>query len=250
MGRGGDGDTCRKILFAVLYVAMKQERIIVIEDEPDILEVIEYNLVRDGYKVLTSRDGEQGLQKVRKEAPDLVVLDIMLPGMDGIEVCRRLKTDPLTSSIPVVMVTAKTDETDVVLGLGVGADDYIRKPFSPKELVARVKAVLRRGKLKEEQGSGDRIVRDGIVIDSLSHEVTIDGERISLTATEFRLLQFLASHPGRVFSRDEIIVRVIDEESGVENRNVDVHVKMIRRKLGPYRDLVETVRGVGYRFRH
>jgi DNA-binding response OmpR family regulator len=227
---------------------MKHERIIVIEDEPDILEVIEYNLVRDGYKVLTSRDGEQGLHKVRKEAPDLVVLDIMLPGMDGIEVCRRLKTDPLTSSIPVVMVTAKTDETDVVLGLGVGADDYIRKPFSPKELVARVKAVLRRGKLKDEQGTGDRIVRDGLVIDSLSHEVTVDGQKISLTATEFRLLQFLASHPGRVFSRDDIIVRVIDEESGIEGRNVDVHVKMIRRKLGSYRDLVETVRGVGYRF--
>ena len=225
------------------------EKIVVVEDEPDILEVIQYNLERDGYKVLTYRDGELGLQKIRKEAPDLVLLDLMLPGLDGIEVCRRLKADPVTRSIPVIMVTAKTEESDIVLGLGVGADDYICKPFSPRELVARVKAVLRRGRPKEEQGAGDRIVRDGIVIDSLSHKITIDGAEVPFTATEFRLLRFLASHPGRVFSRDEIITRVIDEDASVVTRNVDVHVKVLRKKLGAYRDLIETVRGVGYRFR-
>jgi DNA-binding response OmpR family regulator len=228
---------------------MKPEKIMVIEDEPDILEVIEYNLNREGYKVITSRDGEQGLQKTRRETPDLLVLDLMLPNLDGIEICRRLKSDPVTNSIPIIMVTAKREESDVVLGLGVGADDYIAKPFSPRELVARVKAVLRRGKLKEEQGAGDRIVHAGLIIDSLSHKIIIDGGEVPFTATEFKLLKLLASHPGRVFSRDEIIIRVLGDDSAVTERNIDVHVKMVRKKLGQYRDRIETVRGTGYRFR-
>ena len=227
---------------------MKRETIVVIEDESDILDVIEYNLAREGYRVRTYRDGEQGLLAVRRDAPDLVLLDLMLPGLDGLEVCRRLKQDPVTRAIPIVMVTAKGEESDVVLGLGVGADDYIAKPFSPKELVARVGAVLRRGPLKEERLARERIVIDGLVIDAGRHAVTVDGEPVRCTATEMRLLHFLASHPGRVFTRDHLLSRVIGEEAVVLDRNIDVHVGALRRKLGPYRDRLETVRGVGYRF--
>jgi two-component system phosphate regulon response regulator PhoB len=224
-------------------------RIVVIEDEADILEVIRYNLAREGYKVMTSRDGEEGLAAVRKEAPDLVLLDLMLPGLDGIEVCRRLKEDPVTRPIPVVMVTAKGEETDIVLGLGVGADDYVTKPFSPKELLARVKAVLRRGPLRGERGAGERIVREGIVIDAGRHELVVDGKPVTVTATELRLLHFLAAHPGRAFTRDQLLTRVIGESAVVVDRNIDVHVLAVRKKLGDHRDLIETIRGVGYRFR-
>jgi len=172
----------------------------------------------------------------------------MLPGLDGIEVCRRLQADPITSSIPVIMVTAKGEEGDIVLGLAVGADDYVSKPFSPKELVARVKAVLRRGPLKVEQGTGERVVRGGLVVDAGRHQVSVDGQPVSLTATELRLLHFLASHPGRAFSRDQLLSRVIGDHAVVIDRNIDVHIGAIRRKIGPYRQLIETVRGVGYRF--
>ena len=171
---------------------MNKHKIVVIEDEADILEVMEYNLIREGFEVFSTTDGEEGLALVRKDAPSLVVLDIMLPGLDGIEVCKRLKTDRLTSAVPVIMVTAKGEETDVVLGLGVGADDYVTKPFSPKELVARVRAVLRRGPLKSERGeSGGRILRGGFALDPDRHEVLVDGAAVSLTATEFRLLHLL-----------------------------------------------------------
>jgi two-component system phosphate regulon response regulator PhoB len=227
----------------------KRERILVIEDEADIQEVIEYNLAREGYRVACARDGDEGLAKAKKDAPDHIILDHKLPSVDGIEVCRRLKTDPLTRSTPIVIVTAKGEESDIVLGLGVGADDYIPKPFSPKELVARVKAVLRRGPLKEERGAGERLVRDEVVIDAGRHEVLVQGRPVTFTATELRLLHFLASHPGRVFTRDHLLSRVIGEDAVVIDRNIDVHVRAIRQKLGTYRDLIETIRGVGYRFR-
>ncbi len=227
---------------------MKREQIVVIEDENDILDVIEYNLAREGYRVRAFRDGEEGLEGVRRHAPDLVLLDLMLPGLDGIEVCRRLKQDPLTRSIPILMVTAKGEESDVVLGLGVGADDYVTKPFSPKELVARVAAVMRRGPLKEDRGAGERLSFDGLVVDVGRHEVTVDGAPISFTATELRLLHFLASHPGRVFTRDHLLSRVIGEDAVVLDRNIDVHIGALRKKLGRHRDRIETVRGVGYRF--
>ncbi len=226
---------------------MKREHIVVIEDESDILEVMQYNLSREGYKVTASKNGEEGLARVRRENPDLVLLDLMLPGLDGIEVCRRLQGDPVTSRVPVIMVTAKGEESDVVTGLSIGADDYITKPFSPKELVARVKAVLRRGPLKEERG-GERIVRGGLVIDITKHIVSIDGNPTTLTATEMRLLHFLAAHPGRVFARDQLLSRVIGEHAVVIDRNIDVHIGSLRKKLGDYRELLETIRGVGYRF--
>jgi two-component system alkaline phosphatase synthesis response regulator PhoP len=227
-----------------------QKRILVIEDEDDILEVIEYNLAREGYAVVTSKDGLEGLMKARKGAFNLVILDLMLPGLDGIEVCRRLKMDPVTGSIPIVMVTAKGEETDVVLGLGVGADDYIRKPFSPKELVARVKAVLRRGPMKEETGARERIVLGGLVVDSTKFEVAVDGDTVPFTATEFKLLHFFASHPDRVFTREDLVVRVIGDDSSVLSRNIDAHIKAIRKKLGAYKDCIATVRGVGYKFKN
>jgi two-component system phosphate regulon response regulator PhoB len=226
-----------------------QDRIVVIEDEADILEVLHYNLTREGYRVATSQDGEEGLERVRDEAPDLVLLDLMLPGLDGIEVCRRLKSDPVTASIPVIMVTAKGEETDIVLGLQMGADDYVTKPFSPRELTARVKAVLRRGQLKTEQAAGERVQRGGLVVDSVRHVVSVDGEPVTVTATEMRLLHFLASNPGRVFTRDQLVSRAIGDRAVVVDRNIDVHIGAIRRKLGPYRDLIETLRGVGYRFK-
>ena len=227
----------------------KREKIAVIEDEADILEVVQYNLRREGYLVVASRNGEEGLDRVRKENPDLVLLDLMLPGLDGLEVCKRLQADPVTAAIPVIMVTAKGEESDVVLGLQMGADDYVTKPFSPKELLARVKAVLRRGPLREARSSGDRVARDGLMVDSVKHLVTVDGEPITMTATEMRLLHFLATHPGRVFSRDQLLSRAIGDHAVVIDRNIDVHVGAIRRKLGRCRELIETIRGVGYRFR-
>ncbi|MCI0651824.1 MAG: response regulator [Planctomycetes bacterium] len=227
---------------------MPRKRVTVVEDEADIREVIEYNLARDGYEVTSVPDGEEGLKKIRKDSPDLVVLDLMLPGLDGIEVCRKLKADSVTTAIPIIMLTAKGEESDVVLGLGVGADDYITKPFSPAELLARVRAVLRRGPLKEAQVSKERIVRQGVVIDAARHETKVNGESVPFTATEFRLLHFLASHPGRVFTRDHLLSRVVGENVVVIDRNIDVHIRSIRMKLANHRNLVETVRGIGYRF--
>jgi two-component system phosphate regulon response regulator PhoB len=223
-------------------------KILVIEDEPDILEVIQYNLEREGHKVIACRNGELGLSRIRTDNPDLVILDLMLPGMDGVEVCRQVKADPITSAIPVIMVTAKGEESDVVLGLGIGADDYIAKPFSPRELVARVKVVLRRGAVREQNGSGERVVRGPLTIDVGRHEAMIGDAAMALTPTEMRLLHFLASHPGRVFPRSHLLSRVIGEDAIVTDRNIDVHVRSLRQKLAGHGDLIETVRGVGYRF--
>ncbi|HMQ23435.1 MAG TPA: response regulator [Planctomycetota bacterium] len=228
---------------------VKRERILVIEDEPDILEVVRYNLTNEGYRVTSSTDGVEGLRLATREAPDLIILDLMLPGLDGIEICRRLRQDPVTRSIPIIMATAKSEESDLVLGLGVGADDYIVKPFRPRELLARCQAVLRRGTIRDEGTRGDRIVVDRLVIDSVRHEVLVEDMPTDFTATEFRLLHFLASHPGRVFDRAHLISRTIGDHAIVLDRNIDVHVRSLRRKLGKYRDYIETVRGVGYRFR-
>ena len=226
---------------------VKAGRAVVIEDEPDILEVITYNLEREGFRVHTADDGEAGLALVKKRNPDVVLLDLMLPGRDGLEVCRALKADPVTREIPVVMVTAKGEESDVILGLGLGADDYVVKPFSPKVLVARVKAVLRRGRERPTDPS-ERVARQGVVVDLSRHTVRVDGDAVEFTLTEIRLLHFLASHPGRVFTRDQLLSRCIGEHAVVIDRNIDVHIRAIRKKLGEKRDLVETVRGVGYRW--
>lgn len=225
-------------------------KVLVVEDEPDILELLTYNLQREGYKVIACRDGEQGLSRIRTDSPDLVVLDLMLPGMDGVDVCREMKSDPVTRAIPVVMVTAKSEESDVILGLGIGADDYITKPFSPRELIARVKVVLRRGGAHGDTagGGGERVVRGALAVDLGRHEARIAGERLPLTPTEMRLLHFLATHPGRVFPRAHLMSRVIGDDVIVTDRNIDVHVRALRKKLGEKSSIIETVRGVGYRF--
>jgi two-component system phosphate regulon response regulator PhoB len=227
---------------------MEKTKIVVVEDEADILEVIDYNLSKEGFDVSSSTDGLEGLAFVQKEIPDLVLLDLMLPGMDGIEICRTLKADSATRSISIIMVTAKGEESDIVLGLGIGADDYVLKPFRPRELIARVKSVLRRGRLKEEVNE-DIVSIDGMVIDCNRHEVRLEGKKINLTAMEFKLLHFLASHPGRVFTREHILNNVSSDDAYIIDRNIDVHIRSIRKKLDKQRDLIETIHRVGYRFR-
>ncbi|MBI4605888.1 MAG: response regulator transcription factor [Planctomycetes bacterium] len=227
---------------------MLKETILIIEDEPDIIEVIEYNFRREGYNVVSATNGEKGLEIARTRRPSAVILDLMLPGLDGIEVARRLRQDPATSGIAIVMLTAKGEESDIVLGLGVGADDYVVKPFRPKELLARVTTVLRRGPLEEEGPTGRRLERGGLVIDEARHQVTKDGKDIALTLTEFKLLAALAAVPGRVFTRRHLLDK-IQGDAYVQERNIDVHIKSIRKKLGEETDCVVTVRGVGYKLK-
>ena len=227
---------------------MSATKVVVIEDESDILELIEYNLRREGFEVATATSGRSGLSVIGREKPDIVLLDLLLPGLDGLDVCRRLRAVESTRDLPVIMVTARGEESDVVLGLGVGADDYIHKPFSPRELIARVRAVLRRGPIRDSDP--DRtIVRGPLAINPVRHRIKVDGRRVEFTPTEFRLLHFLASHPGRVFTRGQLLDRAIGDRAVVIDRNIDVHVRAVRRKLGPHRGLVQTVRGIGYCFR-
>ena len=228
---------------------MSKKKIVVVEDEPDILDVLSYNLRREGYEVHSANNGTIGLSLIRREKPDLVLLDLMLPGMDGLEICQALKNGEGTSEVLIIMVTAKGEESDIVLGLGAGADDYISKPFSPKELVARVKAVLRRGPGIQKSTRQEVIEYGDLCVDATKHKVTLAGTDVRLTATEFRLLHFLASNPGRVFSRDQLISNALGDDTVVVDRNIDVHVRGIRKKIDTDPPFIETIRGVGYRFR-
>jgi DNA-binding response OmpR family regulator len=220
--------------------------IVVIEDEKDILEIIEYNLLREGYQVTTVMDGIAGLDLVRREKPDLVLLDLMLPKLDGVELCKTLKSETETRSIPIIMVTAKEEESDIVGGLDFGADDYVTKPFSTKELMARVKSVLRRTDKVDQQDT--KLTLGPLKIDPEQFSTHLNGEHLSLTITEFRILLTLASQPGRVFSREQILHSAVGDKVIVLDRNIDVHIRAIRKALGEYNKLLETVRGVGYRF--
>jgi len=226
---------------------VSKRKIVIIEDEPDILEVLSYNLRREGFEILTSADGIQGLALVKREHPDLVLLDLMLPGIDGVEICTSIKKNPDTQHTLLIMVTAKGEESDIVLGLGVGADDYISKPFSPKELVARVKAVMRRGVLLETEQPREKITHGELTIDAAKYRVTYGTREVKLTATEFRILQYLASHPGRVFTREQLLNHALGDDVVVVDRNIDVHVRGIRKKLEVEPPLIETIRGIGYR---
>lgn len=226
---------------------MSRKKIVIIEDEPDILEVLSYNLKREGYEVLAANDGVRGLALVRRERPDMVLLDLMLPGMDGVEICGAIKQDPQTRNVLIIMVTAKGEESDIVLGLGVGADDYIAKPFSPRELVARVKAVMRRGVMADNAAPRERIELGDLVIDATKHRVVVGSREVKLTATEFRLLHYLASYPGRVFSREQLLSRALGDDVVIVDRNIDVHIRGIRKKMEVEPPLIETIRGVGYR---
>lgn len=228
---------------------MAKIQIVIVEDEPDILDVLSYNLKREGYEVATAQDGSRGLELIQNEKPKLVLLDLMLPGMDGLDVCRSLKSDDATKAIPVIMLTAKGEESDIVLGLGIGADDYITKPFSPKELIARVKAVLRRFEQADGTSKEQVIEVDQLSIDFNKHRVSLDGVEVKLTATEFRLLKYLASNPGRVFSREQLLDQAFGNDVVVVDRNIDVHIRGIRKKIDPDQLYIETIRGVGYRFK-
>lgn len=227
---------------------MAKETILVIEDERDIIEIIEYNFAREGFTVLSATNGEKGLEIARAKRPSVVVLDLMLPGLDGIEVAKRLRQDPATREIAIVMLTAKSEESDVILGLGLGADDYVTKPFKMKELLARVKAVLRRGPLQDEGPTGKRLELDGLVIDKAKYQVSVGGKEIPLTLTEFKILALLAGATGRVYTR-ELLLQKIQGEAFVDERNIDVHIRSIRKKLGEENEYIVTVRGVGYRFK-
>lgn len=226
---------------------MDDTRILLVEDERDLLELLKYNLDREGYGVSTAETGEDGLKLVRNQPPDLILLDLMLPSMDGLEVCRSLKARPDTASIPVIMLTAKGEESDIVAGLELGADDYITKPFSPRILMARIKAVLRRAEADSEERR--TLEAGGVRIDMDRHEVIVEGETVDLTATEFKLLTLLVSRPARVFTRQQIIDALHEGFAAVTDRSVDVQVVSLRRKLGPAGKRIETVRGVGYRFK-
>jgi DNA-binding response OmpR family regulator len=220
--------------------------ILVIDDEKDLIELVSYNLGKEGFEVRGALDGESGLAMATNELPDIVIVDLMLPGIDGLEVCRMLRSEKRTSHIPIIMLTAKTSESDRVVGLELGADDYVIKPFSPRELAARVKAVLRR--TSTEPANSEVIRRGSLVIDLTRREVTNSGERVILTATEFRLLHFFADHPGQVFSRAELIDGALGRDVSVVDRTIDVHVTALRRKLADCGSWIETVRGFGYRF--
>ena len=228
---------------------MPPKNIVVIEDERDILEVLKYNLEREGLRVTSCLDGTEGLEIIQLKRPDLVLLDLMLPGLSGLDICEQLKSNSRTRNIPIIMVTAKGEEADVVLGLGIGADDYIAKPFSPRELIARVKAVLRRTAPIENAVENKHIAVGDLVIDVARHKVTIHEREVNLTATEFRILYYLASHPGRVYTRERILDQVLGNDAVVVDRNIDVHIRGIRKKIGADQDFISTIRGVGYRFR-
>jgi len=226
-------------------------KILIVDDEKDIVDLVAYNLEKEGYETLKALDGEKALQLVRAKNPGLVVLDLMLPGIQGLEVCKRIRKDPETAAIPIIMLTAKGDEIDKILGLEVGADDYITKPFSVKELLARVKAVLRRSGARRSVDQAEVFELRGLRIDFKSYEVTVDGRKISLSPTEFRLLKFLSRNPGRVYSREQILDRVWGDDAFVEPRTVDVHVRRLRAQIEKDENspnYIVTVRGAGYKF--
>jgi two-component system, OmpR family, phosphate regulon response regulator PhoB len=226
---------------------MARERILLIEDEPDIAEVLQYNLEKEGYHVDVARRGDTGLEVVRKDNPDLILLDLMLPGIDGLEITRLLKRDPATAHLPIVMLTARGEEMDRIVGLELGADDYISKPFSPREVVLRVKAVLRR--LQHEEAASDLLQVGGIELDVSGHQLRVRGREVPLTATEFRLLRLLMERGGRVQTRGQLLSDVWGYAEDIDSRTVDTHIRRVRRKLGPEADRIETVIGVGYRLR-
>ena len=221
-------------------------KILVVDDEPEAVELVDFNLKQAGYDVVTAADGAEALQKARAVLPGLILLDLMLPEVDGLEVCKMLRRDPATSAIPIIMVTAKAAEIDRILGLELGADDYITKPFSPRELVLRVKKMLQRGQAADDKK--DTFKFGDLLIDNPRHLVSWRGNRIELTATEFKLLTVLAQRRGRVQSREQLLRDVWEYNSLIDTRTVDTHMRRLREKLGPAAKFLDTVRGVGYRF--
>ena len=226
---------------------MTKTTILVVEDELDILQLIAHNLKSADFDVLTAQEGYEALSVAKNHLPQLIILDLMIPGLDGFEVCKELKRSPVTKDIPVLMLTARGEEVDRIVGLELGADDYVVKPFSPRELILRVRAILRRH-APEEQAIA-RWRRDGLVVDLDAHRISVDNSEINLTATEFRLLAELIHNLGKVLTRDTLLDKVWGYQFDGYARTVDTHIRRLRQKLGPYAEWIETVRGVGYRFR-
>ncbi len=226
---------------------MAKETILIVDDEEDIIELIKYNLKNEGYSILKAQTGEQAIKIANRSLPDLIVLDLMLPGIDGLEVTKYLKNDEQTNDIPIVMLTAKGEESDIVAGLELGANDYISKPFSPKVLIARIRAILRR---RKKISSNSQIKKEGdLIIDRTRYEVTIDGIKVNLTLSEFELLSLLADKKGCVFTRGQIVDAIRGENFAVTQRSIDVIIVGLRKKLKNYASAIETIRGVGYRFK-
>jgi DNA-binding response OmpR family regulator len=221
-------------------------KILVVDDEPDAVELIRFNLKGAGYEVITAADGEEALKKARSLLPDLIILDLMLPEVDGLEVCKILRRDSRVSAVPIIMLTAKAAEIDRVLGLELGADDYVTKPFSPRELVLRVKRLLRTGQGSDEKS--DEILLKELTLNIPKHQALVKGKPIELTATEFKLLTVLAQRRGRVQSREQLLQDVWEYDNLIDTRTVDTHMRRLREKLGPASKYLDTVRGVGYRF--
>jgi len=233
-------------------MAVKKKHILLVEDDENIQQLVTYNLIKSGFHVSCADNGKQGLVMVQREQPDLILLDIMLPEMDGNELCRLLRSDKETKDIPIIMLTAKGEEEDIVKGLEVGADDYITKPFSPKILIARTNAILRRHETEVSLSTTPEnaifSIHD-LVIDTVRHEVTVGSEPVVLTVTEFNILRYLAANPGRVFSRQQIIDEIRGYDYLITPRSIDVQVYGLRKKLGTAGDYIETIRGIGYRFK-
>ncbi|HML54126.1 MAG TPA: response regulator transcription factor [Solidesulfovibrio magneticus] len=226
---------------------MSKDSILIVEDDEDIVELLAFNLQSAGFVAETARDGYEGLAKARRNPPAAVILDLMLPGLDGFEVCKELKRDPKTASAPIIMLTARGEEVDRIVGLELGADDYVVKPFSPRELVLRLRSVLKRHAPEPEKRQV--LARDGLSVDMAAHRVSLDGVEVALTATEFKLLAELFQSAGRVLTRDRLLNSVWGYEFEGYARTVDTHVRRLRQKLGHFADMIETVRGVGYRFK-
>lgn len=230
---------------------MTLKKILIADDEKDIVELIAYNLEREGYAVVRAFDGKKAWEMINTEKPDLVILDLMMPEISGMEVCRMVRRQDTTASLPIIMLTAKSDSVDKILGLEVGADDYLTKPFHVRELIARIRAVLRRSERLPDDDTPESLDYGGLHVDRKSYRVTVDGNPVELSSREFRLLQFLIGHPGRVYSRDQLLDRVWGDEAFVEPRTVDVHISRLRAAIEPDKEnpkYILTVRGIGYKF--
>ncbi|MCL5807511.1 MAG: response regulator [Deltaproteobacteria bacterium] len=230
---------------------MTQKKILVADDEKDIVELIAFNLEREGFAVLRASDGRRALELIRHDKPDLIVLDLMMPGVSGMEVCRMIRGVPETAGLPIIMLTAKSDPVDKILGLEIGADDYLTKPFHVKELIARVRAVLRRSEQRPDGDLPEPFNFQGLDVDFKAYRVTLEGRPVELSSREFKLLQFFIGHPGRVYSREQLLDRVWGDEAFVEPRTVDVHISRLRGAIEPDKEnprFILTVRGIGYKF--
>lgn len=226
---------------------MSKPKILIIEDERSLIEILSYNLANEGFEVLTASDGTDGLRRAQNALPDLIVLDLMLPGLDGLQICRQLRSDSKTQGIRILMLTAKSEEVDEIVGFNMGADDYVAKPFKIKPLISRIKALLRRP--TAEQSSAEVLSVAGIEVDRTHHTAKLDGHEMQLTPTEFKMLWTMMRRPGRPYSRNELLDNARGEDANALERTIDVHVRSLRQKLGDKGSLVETVRGIGYRFK-